>query len=155
MTQTPGVEVHLPCPPLGAWLPVRLAGLRVGCAAPHQAPRRLRSTLRHWPEIDADAELAEFDALLFGVRLERPHPPDHALARMRPGAWIIELAQPRPRVLADLLGLDRVGLSRARAGQARVLAWLERGFHALEQWESVEPHGVIVTLARVRHNGGA
>lgn len=115
----------------------------------------MRSTLRHWPEIDADAELAEFDALLFGVRLERPHPPDHALARMRPGAWIIELAQPRPRVLADLLGLDRVGLSRARAGQARVLAWLERGFHALEQWESVEPHGVIVTLARVRHNGGA
>jgi hypothetical protein len=31
-----------------------------------------------------------------------------------------------------------------------VLAWLARGYHGLEQWESVDPHGVIVTLARVR-----
>jgi hypothetical protein len=31
-----------------------------------------------------------------------------------------------------------------------VLAWLARGYHGPEQWESVDPQGVIVTLARVR-----
>jgi hypothetical protein len=49
-----------------------------------------------------------------------------------------------------LLGLGPRPLARARAGQSRVLAWLARGYHAPEQWESVDPNGVVVTLARVR-----
>jgi hypothetical protein len=151
------VEVHLPCPPLGEWLPERLAGLAVGAWAPSRAPRRLRQTLAQWPSVDADPQtvdgreqLARIDALMFGVRLERPAPPDFCLAALRPGALIIELALPRVRVGRALLGLDPRPLTRARAGQSRVLAWLARGYHGPEQWESVDPQGVIVTLARVR-----
>jgi hypothetical protein len=87
---------------------------------------------------------------MFGIRLERPAPPDLYLGALRPGTLIIELALPRVRVGRALLGLDPRPLTRARAGQSRVLAWLARGYHGLEQWESVDPHGVIVTLARVR-----
>jgi hypothetical protein len=151
------VEVHLPCPPLGEWLPERLSGLAVGAWAPSRAPRRLRRTLARWPSVDADSDsgdagtqLARIDALMFGIRLERPSPPDSYLALLRPGTLIIELALPRVRVGRALLGLDPRPLTKARAGQSRVLAWLARGYHGLEQWESVDPRGVIVTLARVR-----
>jgi hypothetical protein len=151
------VEVHLPCPPLGEWLPERLSGLAVSAWAPNRAPRRLRRTLARWPSVGSDAEtedpreqLARIDALMFGVRLERPSPPDPYLAVLRPGTLIIELALPRPRIGRALLGLEPRPLARARAGQSRVLAWLARGYHGLEQWESVDPLGVIVTLARVR-----
>jgi hypothetical protein len=151
------VEVHLPCPPLGEWLPERLSGLAVGAWAPSRAPRRLRRTLSQWPSVDAGPEtgdggerLARVDALMFGIRLERPAPPDACLSALRPGTLIIELALPRARVGRALLGLDPRPLTRARAGQARVLAWLARGYHGLEQWQSVDPQGVIVTLARVR-----
>jgi hypothetical protein len=156
------VEVHLPCPPLGEWLPERLSGLAVGAWAPSRAPRRLRRTLAQWPSVEADPEtydareqvaherLAHVDALMFGVRLERPAPPDFYLATLRPGTLIIELALPRVRIGRALLGLGPRPLTRARAGQSRVLAWLARGYHGLEQWESVDPQGVIVTLARVR-----
>lgn len=151
------MEVHLPCPPLGEWLPERLSGLAVGAWAPSRAPRRLRRTLARWPSIDVDSELgdaheqlARVDALMFGVRLERPAPPDSYLASLRPGTLVIELALPRVRVGRALLGLEPRPLTRARAGQSRVLAWLARGYHGLEQWESVDPRGVIVTLARVR-----
>jgi hypothetical protein len=151
------VEVHLPCPPLGEWLPRRLSGLAVGAWAPSRAPRRLRRTLASWPSIGSDAEvddpreqLGRLDALMFGIRLERPAPPDPYLVALRPGTLIIELALPRVRVGRALLGLQPRPLTRARAGQSRVLAWLARGYHGLEQWESVDPHGVIVTLARVR-----
>jgi hypothetical protein len=153
MPQNPRVEVHLPCPALAAWLPVRLSDMRVAAWAPKQAPRRLRASLARWPTLDADAgaaALRELDALLFGVRLERPSPPEPALAQLRPGALIIELGWPRARPIRGLLGLGPPTLARARAGQARVLAWLDRGYSELEQWQSVEPHGVIVTLARVR-----
>jgi hypothetical protein len=151
------VEVHLPCPPLDEWLPRRLSGLAVGAWAPSRAPRRLRRTLARWPSIGSDAEaddpreqLGRLDALMFGVRLKRPAPPDPYLAALRPGTLIIELALPRARIGRALLGLPPRPLTRARAGQSRVLAWLARGYHGLEQWESVDPHGVIVTLARVR-----
>ncbi len=155
------MEVHLPCPPLGEWLPERLTGLIAAAWAPNRAPRRLRRTLREWPSIDFDddgedagedrgEQLRRLDALLFGVRLERPAPPDPHLAALRPGTLIVELAQPRVRLARALLGLEPRPLTRAGAGQSRVLAWLARGYHELEQWESVDPHGVIVTLARVR-----
>lgn len=151
------MDVHLPCPPLGEWLPERLSGLAVGAWAPSRAPRRLRRTLASWPSVEAELEtgdareqLARIDVLMFGVRLERPAPPDSHLAALRPGTLIIELALPRVRIARALLGLEPRPLTRARAGQARVLAWLARGYHGLEQWESVDPQGVIVTLARVR-----
>jgi hypothetical protein len=148
------VEIHLPCPPLGEWLPLRFAGMRVAAWAPKQAPRRVRSALAQWPLLDAEGgegpSAAGVDALLFGVSLERPAPPEACLASLPAGAWVVELAVPRPRVLRSLLGLGPRPLSRAKAGQSRVLAWLARGYHEVEQWESVDPHGVIVTLARVR-----
>lgn len=123
--------------------------------APNKAPRRTRSTLAQWPRLDPadddlEQRLAQLDALLFGISLERPDPPESCLAGLRQGALIIELAVPRRRVVRGLLGLQRRPLVRAAAGQARVLQWLARGFHELEQWESVDPHGVIVTLARAR-----
>jgi hypothetical protein len=146
------VEVHLPCPALRTWLPTLLDGRRVAAWDPSDAPRRVRAELRRWPIVDASAELAEFeaDALLFGVTLERPHPPEHLLTRLEPGAVIVELAVPRGRLVRDLLGLDQRPYQRAAASQARTLQWLTRGYFGLQQWAPVDPPGVVVTIARVR-----
>jgi hypothetical protein len=125
--------------------------MKVGAWAPSKAPRRVRSTLAQWPRLDERSDLdAQLDALLFGVSLERPDPPESCLSGLRAGALIIELAVPRRRIVRGLLGIEQRPLRRAAAGQARVLQWLARGYHELEQWESVDPHGVIVTLARAR-----
>lgn len=144
------MEVHLPCPPLCEWLPRRLDGLRVGAWAPSQAPRRVRATLAAWSIVEAEAEVAELDVLLFGVSLTRPEPPEAVLAGLASGATIVELAATPLRPLRALLGVDHRPLARAAAAQSRVLQWLGREFCALEQWESVDPSGVIVTLARRR-----
>lgn len=165
MTHTPGVHVHLPCPPLREWLPVLLASKRVAAWDPSRAPRQVRAVLLEWPQIggsDEDADegsfnhdptsssSAELDVLVFGVSLERPAPPEQCLAKLRSGALIVELAVPRRRVLRQLLGLDPGAQLRATSGQSRALQWLARGCFELEQWESVEPPEVVVTLARVR-----
>ena len=153
MTHTPGVHVHLPCPPLREWLPVLLAGRRVAAWEPSRAPRRVRTVLREWPQLGDEPESADatgLDALLFGVSLERPAPPEQCLAGLRAGALIIELAVPRRRVLRQLLGLGSGARTRATSAQSRTLQWLARGYFELEQWESVDPPGVVVTLARVR-----
>ena len=123
------MEVHLPCPPLHEWLPRLLDGQRVAAWDPSDAPRRVRATLRQWPVIEAHSELADFDvdALVFGVTLERPHPPEHLLAKLTSGSRIIELAVPRRRLARDLLGLDPRPNKRAAASQARTLQWLTRG----------------------------
>lgn len=153
------MEVHLPCPPLAEWLPVLLADRCVGAWIGRGTPRLVRGVLGTWPRLEpADEgqtrpsalELASLDALLFGVRLERPDPPEACLQLLRPGTQIIELAVPRRRVVRQLLGAERPPAARAASGQGRVLQWLARGYAQLEQWESVEPHGVIVTLARSR-----
>jgi hypothetical protein len=148
------VDVHLPCPPLREYLPARLAGLRVAAWLP-SAPRRVRSLLRRWPQLDPDEQPAPhaelpYDALLFGVSLERPNPPDLWLAGLPAGALILEFAVPRRRLVRELLGLHDRAAARAAAGQARALQWLARGCFELEQWEAVDPPGVLVTLARVR-----
>ncbi len=151
------MDVHLPCPPLREWLPGLLAERRVGVWAPRAGPRRLRAILSEWPELVAGpegrvraVELASLDALLFAVELDRPEPPEPCLELLRPGTRIIELGWPRPRPLRRLLGLERSGSSRAQLGQSRVLQWLARGYFEVEQWESIEPDDVLVTLARAR-----
>lgn len=118
---------------------------------PSDAPRRVRSLLRDWPILaDTEGPELEVDALLFGVSLERPDPPDAVLAKLPLGTLIIELAVPRRRVLRSLLGLGHRAQTRATASQSRTLQWLARGYFELEQWETVDPPAVIVTLARVR-----
>ncbi|PRP90139.1 hypothetical protein ENSA5_67570 [Enhygromyxa salina] len=131
--------------------------MKVAAWAPKQAPRRVRSVLAQWPALAPDeasgaggATPDQLDALLFGVSLERPEPPESCLPALAPGTLIVELAVPRPRVIRGLLGLERRPLARAAAGQSRVLQWLARGYYNLEQWESVDPHGVVVTLAQAR-----
>lgn len=158
---TPAVDVHLPCPPLREWLPARLDGQQVGAwVHGRRVPRTLRRTLAQWPRLTSEAsasgerasavELAQLDALIFGVRLERADPPSACVELLRPGALIIELAQPRARPLRHLLGAQLRPSKVAQLSQARALHWLERGCYALEQWQSVDPQGVLVTLARVR-----
>lgn len=158
------VEVHLPCPPLHEWLPILLADKRVGAWSNKRTPRALRSQLAKWPVLEiADEggseggeprpraeELAALEVLIFAVRLERPEPPEACLALLRPGTLIVELALPRARIIRRLLGLERPPAKQATLSQARVLQWLARGYHQLEQWETVDPHGVLVTLARSR-----
>jgi hypothetical protein len=147
------VEVHLPCPALREWLPTLLEGKRVLAWDPSDAPRRVRSLLREWPTFtQTEARELETDALLFGVSLERPNPPDLILARLAPGTLVIELAVPRRRVVRSLLGLGQRAQARAGACQSRTLQWLARGYFELEQWETVDPPAVIVTLARARPN---
>jgi hypothetical protein len=113
--------------------------------------------LGDWPRLELDdherpsiAELASLDALLFCVVLERPDPPEQCLELLRPGTRIIELGVPRRRPLRRLLSLDRRPREQAERGQSRVLQWLARGYFEIEQWESVEPDEVLVTLARAR-----
>ncbi|NVB39369.1 hypothetical protein G6O69_16120 [Pseudenhygromyxa sp. WMMC2535] len=147
------MDVHLPCPPLHEWLPARFAEGRVGAWSSARTPRRLRATLAEWPRLDADepaalAELDALDVLIFGLRLERPELPESLLARLRPGALVVELALPRPRALRRLLGLEPPPAARAARAQARTLDWLGRGHHGVEQWECVEPARVLVTLSR-------
>ncbi|MFV8750829.1 hypothetical protein ACNOYE_09800 [Nannocystaceae bacterium ST9] len=151
------MEVHLPCPPLREWLPVTFADLRVGVWAPRAAPRRLRGVLSDWPALELGPEgraravdLASLDVLMFAVQLDRPEPPEACLELLRPGTRVIELGWPRARPLRRLLGLDRSGPRQAQLGQSRVLQWLARGYFEIEQWESVEPDEVLVTLARAR-----
>ena len=146
------MEVHLPCPPLREWLDVLLDGQRVMAWDPRDAPRRVRPLLRTWPRLDDDDDLArvQLDALVFGVSLERPSLPDACLAALPHGTRIIELAVPRRRVLRSLFGLAPRPQARAVASQSRTLQWLARGYFDLEQWETVDPPGVVVTLAHVR-----
>lgn len=146
------MEVHLPCPPLREWLELLLEGKRTLAFDPRAAPRRVRPLLRSWPRLDDEQDFTklELDALLFGVSLERPSLPDSCLAALAHGTLIIELAVPRRRVLRSLFGLGPRAQTRAVASQSRTLQWLARGYFELEQWETVEPAGVIVTLARVR-----
>lgn len=156
MTHTLAVDVHLPCPPLREWLPMLLANKRVAAWDPSRAPRRVRSVLREWPPLDDKgdendaSDPADLDALLFGVSLERPAPPEAWLARLRSNTMIIELAVPRRRVVRGLIGLGPRAQTQAAASQSRTLQWLARGCFALEQWEAVDPPGVVVTLARIR-----
>ncbi|HLT37233.1 MAG TPA: hypothetical protein VK034_13155 [Enhygromyxa sp.] len=142
------MEVHLPCPPLREWLAVLLEGKRAAAWNPRDAPRQVRPLLRGWPL--ADPGQLELDALLFGVSLERPSPPDSCLAALPGNTLIIELAVPRRRVLRRLLRLGSRPQARAVASQSRVLQWLGRGYFDVEQWETVDPPGVVVTLARTR-----
>ncbi len=146
------MEVHLPCPALREWLPVLLEGKRVLAWEPRAAPRRVRAVLCEWPRLGDDVEPGplECDALLFGVTLERPNPPDALLSTLPSGTLIVELAVPQRRVLRSLLGLGQRATARATASQSRTLQWLARGYFELEQWETVDPADVIVTLARVR-----
>jgi hypothetical protein len=146
------VEVHLPCPPLREWLDVLLAAKRTMAWDPRDAPRRVRPLLREWPRLDDEQDFSklELDVLMFGVSLERPSLPDSCLAALPHGTLIIELAVPRRRVLRSLFGLGPRPQTRAAAGQSRTLQWLTRGYCELEQWQTVEPPGVVVTLARVR-----
>ena len=90
------------------------------------------------------------DVFMFGTTLEHARLPEPQLGALRSGTWIIELAAARARPLRALLGLGPRPLQRAAAGQARALAWISRGLHGVEQWESLEPTRVIVTLGRVR-----
>lgn len=151
------MDVHLPCPPLHEWLPVLLAEQKVGVWAPRRAPRRLREVLHEWPELEVGpegrvraVELASLDALMFAVELDRPEPPEACLELLRPGTRVIEFGWPRRRVIRRLFGLDHSASRQAQLGQSRVLQWLARGYFEIEQWESVEPDELLVTLARVR-----
>ena len=141
------MEVHLPCPPLRDWFARRWHDAKLGAWDPAQAPRRLRPLLRSWPQVD---DAGELDVLVFGTALERARVPEDGLAQLRPGAQLVELALPRARPMRALLGLERRPLVLAAAGQDRVREWIARGYCELEQWESVDPAGVIVTVARVR-----
>lgn len=146
------MDVHLPCPPLREWLDTLLESKRTMVWDPRDAPRRVRPLLRHWPAIDEQQGFAqlELDVLVFGVWLERPSLPDACLAALPHGTQIIELAVPRRRVLRSLLGLRPRPQARALAAQSRTLQWLARGYFDLEQWQTVDPAEVVVTLARVR-----
>ena len=72
------------------------------------------------------------------------------IARSTDGRALLgRLPSPR-RVVRSLLGLRRRPQTRATASQSRTLQWLARGYFELEQWETVDPPAVVVTLARVR-----
>jgi hypothetical protein len=153
-------EDHLPCPALREWLvPTWVGRAAAGCLAPPpprwRAPRVLRRMLRRAlvaplpAELDAP-EAASIDVLVVLTPLPGPGTPlpEAVWGALRPGGTLVDLASIERRSVGQLLR-PWARTRRLREGAAmRVRMWLERGAYAPEQWVTVEPADVVVTLVR-------
>lgn len=74
--------------------------------------------------------------------------PEAAWDALRPGGTLVDLASIERRSVGQLLR-PWARTRRLREGAAmRVRQWLERGAYAPEQWVTVEPADVVVTLVK-------
>lgn len=100
--------------------------------------------------LDDAALPASLDVLVVLSPLPEPgvELPEAGWSALRPGGTLIELASARRRGAGDLLR-PWVRARRLREATAqRVRRWLERGAFAPEQWVTVEPADVVVTIVR-------
>ena len=157
-----GVD-QLPGPVLAEWLvhtlrPLQAAVLvRPGGKSGSGALLRARVTAAAeqcgWPVLAEEAAPPGLGALVVITALgdARVEPQlAAAIAAVRPGGLIVELAHPpslRPWQVLQWLRRTRVMRS---AAELRARAWLEFGLYALEQWAPVDLPRVLVTCGHRR-----
>ena len=142
-------ELQLPCPPLGAWLPERLGRGGVRVVVRTRIPRSARTFLDRWPPLTPGERqlsgLVVLDELgapaAAGVELEQV---------LVPGGLVVELVAVRGRLVGQLLGLGERASQRREEAARRVIDWAQAGLWGLEQWVSVDPPDLVVTLGRTR-----
>lgn len=150
-------EDHLPCPALRGWLLPEWDGQAVAVwSCPSQprwrAPRGLRGLLRR-ASIEALPESptpSSLDVLVVLSPLPGPGAtlPDAGWSALRAGGLLVDLASIERRRLGELLRPWAHTRRLREAAAMRVRQWLERGAFAPEQWVTVEPADVVVTLVR-------
>lgn len=149
-------EDHLPCPALREWLVPTWIGKAAGAwICPPQrrwrAPRVLRRMLRRGSvAVLGEAEPESLDVLVVLTPLPGPGTvlPEAVWGALRPGGALVDLASSERRSLGQVLR-PWARTRRLREGAAmRVRQWLERGAYAPEQWVTVEPADVVVTMVR-------
>ena len=143
----------LPGPPLARWLARQLreaprAGLWRGPGGGEGLIGR--AALRALRELDLRAldepggPEGPLDALVVVSALGDASVPA-ALAAVRPGGAVIEVAHPPAWQVAEVLWPWPRRARQRWAVERRARAWALAGLHALEVWAPVEPEGVVVT----------
>ncbi|MEM9459145.1 MAG: hypothetical protein AAGF11_33510 [Myxococcota bacterium] len=154
---------HQPCPALRRWLLPSWEGKGVALVRsppgsgwrPPRSLRRLieRAGVSTWTDAlgpDTLDVLVVLSPLLDGD-LDRDQAlplADGGWSSLRPGGMLVDLASVPRRRAADWVR-PWVRVERLRdAAAMRVRRWLDRGAFAPEQWISVDPADVVVTLVR-------
>lgn len=157
---------HQLCPALRHWLLPAWEGKGIAsvCSAPESGwrpPRALRRLLERagvsaWTDalgpdtLDVLVVLSPLLGPELGPDIGRDPPslPDGAWSSLRPGGTLVDLASAPRRRPADWVR-PWVRAERLRdAAAMRVRRWLDQGAFAPEQWVSVDPADVVVTLVR-------
>jgi hypothetical protein len=148
---------HLPCPALRDWLVPTWEGKPAAAwICPPQrrwrAPRVLRRMLARASvePVPDEPEPASLDVLVVLTPLPGPGTPlpEAAWSALRPGGTLVDLATIERRSVGQLLR-PWMRTRRIREGAAmRVRQWLERGAYAPEQWVTVAPADVVVTMVK-------
>jgi hypothetical protein len=150
-------EDHLPCPALREWLVPTWVGERAAVwICPRQprwrAPRVLRRMLARASvaELSGEPEPASIDVLVVLTPLPGPGTPlsEAQWSALRPGGTLVDLASIERRSVGQLLRPWARARRLREAAAMRVRQWLERGAYAPEQWMTVEPADVVVTLVK-------
>ena len=128
----------------GAWICPRQPRWR--------APRVLRRMLRlaSVAPLADEAEPASLDVLVVLTPLPGPGTPlpTAQWSALRPGGTLVDLASIERRSLGQLLRPWARTRRLREAAAMRARQWLERGAYGPEQWVTVEPADVVVTLVR-------
>lgn len=74
--------------------------------------------------------------------------PEAGWLALRAGGWLLDLASIERRGAGELLRPWAHARRLREAAAMRVRQWLERGAFAPEQWVTVEPADVVVTMVR-------
>lgn len=150
-------EDHLPCPALRDWLLPQWAGKAAATwSCPPQrrwrAPRGLRRLLSRASVavLEGEPEPASLDVLVVLSPLPGPGAPlpEAEWSALRPGGLLVDLASLERRGVGQLLRPWARTRQLREAAAMRVRQWLERGAYAPEQWVTVEPADVVVTLVK-------
>jgi hypothetical protein len=150
-------EDHLPCPALRDWLLPMWVGKRAAAwICPRQprwrAPRVLRRmlVLASVAELQGEPEPASLDVLVVLTPLPGPGTPlpDVQWSALRPGGTLVDLASLERRSVGQLVRPWARARRLREAAAMRARQWLERGAFGPEQWVTVEPADVVVTLVR-------
>jgi hypothetical protein len=150
-------EDHLPCPALRDWLvPAWQGRAAAAWICPPQPRWRAPSALRRLlvrAEITALPEAPEpasIDVLVVLSPLPGPGAPlpEAEWCALRPGGTLVDLASVERRSLGQLARPWARTRRLREAAAMRVRQWLERGAYAPEQWVTVEPADVVVTMVK-------
>ena len=142
------LEDHLACPALERWIP-DLVGehAHVWTAPGTRPPRVVVRLLESWSPVPDDGSVLPALVVATSLQPELPlHLPAALLERVRPGALVLDLASLTRPSLGSLWrpGRRRTAIMFAAADRVRTLA--DGGLVDVEQWVSLDPSSILVTL---------